>query len=64
MTREDREANIEDVADRIRILVENWSSDLHRDEGVEVRYALKLAMAGVRRVAREGLETPEGESAR
>jgi hypothetical protein len=57
MTKDRREQEIQDMADRVRTMVENFASDVCADNpGEEYGYAIGLAMAGVRRVAREGLE--------
>ena len=56
MTREDRDTEIEDMADRVRVMADNFAQDLRQEYGIDSDYSLKLAWVGVRRAAREGPE--------
>ncbi len=56
MKRDDRDAEVEDMADRVRIMADNFAQDLHQNQGLDREYAFKLAWVGIRRAAREGPE--------
>ncbi len=56
MTREEREQEVEDMADRVRVMAGNYAHDVAQERGIDSEDALRLAWTGIRRAAKEGPE--------